>query len=109
MFDMQLALVANGRLTDESWEKSRDAASELKQDIISTYRPWAGRSLKERQKKDFKDWRQRYIDAFGVDPHDPEFQKWEAETIKNLDRLSAEAETDEERVTRKLLERLEGN
>ena len=108
MFDFQLALVSNGRLTDESWEKSRDAAAEYKQDIISTLRPWAGRSLKERQKKQFKDDRQRYIDAFGVDPHDPKFKEWEAETIRNMERASAEVETEEERVTRKLLERLEG-
>jgi hypothetical protein len=108
MYDMKLALVANGRLTDESWENARDSASDLKQDIIATYRPWLGRDLQDRQKKEFKTWRQKYIDAFGVDPNDEKFQEWEAATIRDMEKVSAETETEEARVTRKLLERLEG-
>lgn len=103
--DMQLALVANGRLTDESWEDSQEAAGRLRDDIISTYRPWEGRSFRDRQKKDFKDWRQRYIDAFGVDPNDPEFKEWEANAIAAMQEVSVEVETDDQRVSRLLQER----
>ncbi len=107
VYDLQLALVSNGRLTDESWGNAQESANELKVDIISTHRPWEGRSFKDRQKKDFKDWRQRYIDAFGVDPYDEEFKKWEAETIQTLQTATDETETDDQRVARLLLERTE--
>lgn len=107
VYDLQLALVANGSLTEESFDASQERANELKTDLISTHRPWEGKSYQERQKKQFKDWRQRYIDAFGVDPTDEKFKEWEASQIAKIEsgELFQETESDEERVTRLLRER----
>jgi hypothetical protein len=106
-YDFRLALVANSGLTEDSWNKLQDLAEESRVDIISTLRPWEGKSYQDRKQKEFKSWRQRYIDSFGVDPADPKFKEWEANAISELQETIDTEETDDQRVVRLLHERIE--
>jgi hypothetical protein len=108
LYRFQCALVANSGLTTESFEKVQERALDLRDDIISVLEPWTGQDKEERKTKEFKNHRQRYIDAFGVDPADPEFRQWEAETIAKLQQEQQYVESDEERVSRLLRERAAG-
>lgn len=76
-----LALVSNSGLTEESFEKSQEAAKEGYYNLVGAVRPWEGRSYVERQQQEAKSWRQRYIDSTGADPCDPKFKEWEAQKI----------------------------
>jgi hypothetical protein len=79
-----LALVANSGLKPGSFEKAQDTAKERFYDLLGCWRPWEGASYAERQAKEFADYRQAYVDAFGCDPYDPAFKTWEAEQIRKL-------------------------
>jgi hypothetical protein len=106
MFRMHLALVANSGLTEESFDKEKQIVQELYYDVIGQLRPWEGVSWKERKKAEVKSLRQQYIDNFGVDPADPAFKEWEAKQIAAMLAGDDDEETDEQRVTRLLHERL---
>lgn len=83
--DYHLALVANGSLTEESFEKVQGTAQERYFDLLGALRPWEGKGYLDRKQAEFRDWRQAYIDEFGVDPLDPAFKAWEAEQLAKLD------------------------
>ena len=104
----QLALVANGSLTPESFAKAQEAAREQYLDLIGCFRPWDGKGFVERKKSELKDGRQAYIDAFGVDPLDPAFKAWEAERIRRLKagEFDERTEDSEAVVTKRLQERI---
>lgn len=93
-FDYHLALVANGSLTEKSFEGCQQAAKERYFDLLGTIRPWEGKSFAERKAAEFRDARQQYIDATGFDPLDPEFKKYEAQQIERL--LAGEFDTVDE-------------
>lgn len=107
-YNYELALLSNSRLTDESFQSGQERAKELYYDIVSILRPWEGANYAERKKQEFDDHRQSYIDAFGVDPLDPEFQEWEAQQIDkiNAGEFDTDEESDEARVTRLLRDRM---
>jgi hypothetical protein len=110
-YRFQLALVSNSQLTDDSFQKAQTRSVELFHDMIGALRPWEGASYVERKQQEFQDYRQMYIDAFDVDPSDPEFQAWEAQRIAevNAGEFDVEEEDEEARVTRKLRERMTTN
>lgn len=109
-FRYQLALVANGSLSEESFSKSQESARERFFDLVGCWRPWEGKSYLHRKQAEFKDYRQQYIDAFGCDPHSPEFKAWEAGQIRQLEEGAfdpVDADLDaEELVTKRLQERI---
>ena len=80
----QLAQISHGNLTPDSFAKVQDSARECYYDVIGALQPWEGQSYKARMKHEFRDYRQQYIDAFGVDPADPAFKAWEAAHIAAL-------------------------
>lgn len=105
-----LALVANSGLTEKSFDAAQEAAKEGYYDLVGAFRPWEGRSYLHRRQSEFKDSRQAYIDAFGVDPLDPAFKAWEAEQIRKLNSGEFagpvdEAAAAEAELTRRLRER----
>jgi hypothetical protein len=81
VFDLQCALVANGSLTENSFTAAKQSARECFEDLMGLWRPWEGRSYVDRKGKEFRDARQAYIAATGMDPLSDEFKKWEAEKI----------------------------
>lgn len=83
-FDFHLALVANGSLTEKSFEGCQDAAKERYFDLLGTIRPWEGKTYAERKASEFRDARQQYIDQTGFDPLDPAFKAYEAQQIERL-------------------------
>lgn len=107
-FHHQLALVANSGLTNDSFTAVQERAQELFWDIVGKVKPWEGANYTERKKREFTDARQKYIDNFGVDPMDPQFQAWEAEQIRRLNagEFDTKREDPVETVTRRMRERL---
>ncbi len=106
-FQFNLALVANSGLTEESFKEQQENGKERYFDLLGTYRPWEGRSYVDRKSTEFKDARQAYIDNFGVDPLDPRFKEWEAQTIAGFG-SEVMTESADELVTRRLRERITG-
>ena len=92
-------------LDAKSFKDIQTHLQEAHYDSIGALQPWNGKSFRDRKAEEFKDARQAYIDAFGVDPQDPAFKEWEAQTIAELQAASPETETDDERLTRRLAER----
>lgn len=86
-YRFQLALMSNGSLSAETFSKSQDEAIDLYYQMVAVRQPWDGRSLRERKAREFKDYRQRYIDAFGVDPLDPKFKDWERRKVEEWEAL----------------------
>lgn len=43
-------------------------------DVIGVIRPWEGKNAESRKEQEAETLRQKYINALGVDPSDPEFQ-----------------------------------
>ena len=98
-----LAQVAHGSLEAKSFAKAQDSAQESYYDLIGALRPWEGSSYLHRKKKEFGGYRQAFIDAFGVDPLDPAFKKWEAEAIAKANLVDGQPlpETPEETIQRR--------
>lgn len=104
-----LALVANSRLTDDSYRKIHDALDVDYYDLCGTLTPWEGKGYAEHRLKQVQGNRQDYIKAFGQDPSDPAFKAWEAGVIKQImdGTLGDEGElAQEDLLTRKLQERI---
>jgi hypothetical protein len=109
-FDFQLALLSAPNLTNDSFQRAQETARELYYDIVGTLRPWEGVTYADRKKKEFAHHRQAYIDAFGVDPMDEKFKEWESQQIDKIHAGEFDeggGESDEERVTRLLQERMQ--
>ena len=90
IYQFHLALAGNSGLTEESFEKAQKNAKDTFNDLLAVYRPWEGLSDGDRKKKEAVGWRQAYIDSFGADPSDPEFQK---ELDKQLAAWTSEVQT----------------
>ena len=102
-YKFHLALLGNGRLTKESFERTQTAAQESFWDLVGTIRPWEGENYAARKNKEFDNHRQAYIDNFGVDPTDPRFKEWEAAQIAKLkDRPPVVELTEEEALMARL-------
>ena len=76
-----LAQLAIRGVSDESLEKIQQQAQIAYHDLLGSYEPWQGKTFVDVKQKEFRSARQEYIDAFGVDPADPKFKAWEADTI----------------------------
>jgi hypothetical protein len=81
-FRYHLSQVANGSLTEDSFKKSQEQAQDSYHDLIGRIKPWQGKDFISRKKREMTDYRQQYIDAWGVDPTDPAFKTYEVEAIK---------------------------
>lgn len=109
-FRFGLALVANAGLTPDSFRKVQGDAQENYHDLVGTIRPWEGRSFTDRKRREMKDHRQAYIDAYGVDPASPEYKAWEAQQIARINAGefdAPETETADQIVARRQRERAE--
>jgi hypothetical protein len=97
--------MSNGSLAASAFGKAQDEAVDLYYQTLAVTQPWEGRSLRDRKAREFKDYRQRYIDAFGVDPLDPKFKDWERQKIAEWDALqNAPKQVTKEAVLAKRLE-----
>src|ERR1019366_7408513 len=76
--------ISNPRLTDKDYPTFEEGLQDAYYTINSQLHPWEGGGLTHRRGKEFDTARQKYIDAFGVDPADPKFKEWEAERIKEM-------------------------
>lgn len=83
-YSYYLALVANSGLTEKSFDSVQESARERYYQILGLVRPWEGKDQQERRADEFRDARQSYIDAFGVDPLSPGYQEWEAQRIADV-------------------------
>ena len=75
-----LAQVASAD-TAETRERAFKVAEAAYYDYLGALRPWSGKTYVDRKKRELRTERQAYIDAYGVDPSDPAFKKWEAAAI----------------------------
>jgi hypothetical protein len=83
-YEKTLAVLGNSRLTDDSFKEAQQSAQTTFRRLIGLYRPWEGQDEDEQRRREFADYRQRYINAFGMDPYDPEFKRWEAGQIAKM-------------------------
>jgi hypothetical protein len=83
-FRFYLAQVANSGLTEESFGKVQDKATEAFYDLVGAHRPWEGKTYLDRKRDEATENRQAYIDTFGCDPYDPRYKAWEAEQLGRL-------------------------
>lgn len=100
-----LALVSNPQLTDESWKGAKTAALELFNDVINISHPWAARSTADRKKDEYDSLFGTYKKVIG-DLDDPKFKKViEEETARLRRKSAAPAETAEQVLARRLMDR----
>jgi hypothetical protein len=109
-FQLTLTQLGNTRLTSDSYAKLQEAATTCFYDLVGTLKPWEGKDYEDRKKNEFADYRQRYVDAFGVDPVDEKFKAWEAEQVEKMLSGELDEETDtpdtEEILNKRLQERI---
>jgi len=86
VFEQQLALVSNPKLSGEQFSERQKEASELFQDIEGNLYPWKGRSREERQAHEEKEFAQQWEELTGFDPSDDEAKEQWAEDIRRLTR-----------------------
>lgn len=103
-----LALVSNGNLSDESWDKAKTAAAEAFNDIVNTVHPWGARSTEQRRDDEMTALSKLYKERIG-DLTDPAF---EAVIMAEAARMTAQMEeteareSDEDRIDRMARERI---
>lgn len=77
-------IISNPKLTDESYQKLEVKLQDAYYATVNHLRPWVAVQSARRKGAEFSDARQKYIDAYGVDPADPKFKEWEAEAVRKL-------------------------
>lgn len=91
MFQFQLALVSNPRISADDFSATQKEAKEIFADMEGCLRPWHGRSREERKQQQNQIVRELWQEMAGFDLSDKlAVAKW-AEEIKNLTSASAEA------------------
>jgi hypothetical protein len=91
MFQFQLALVSNPRISAEDFSATQKEAKEIFADMEGCLRPWRGRSREERSQQEKQTFKEQWQELTGFDPSDKlAVAKW-AEEIENVTRSSAEA------------------
>lgn len=107
-YKFQCALISNGSLTKDSFEKSQTGAKETFQELFNVRRPWAATSIEESGAKEVQGMMDKYKRLIG-DPRDPTFMAQMQENAKKIREAASDVpeETDEQRVDRKLREQAE--
>ncbi len=106
IYRLNLAMVADTRLTDESWAKIKDKSLDLFNDFVGLVRPWDAKSREDRQKEAHDDLRSEYVRVIG-NPDDPEFKRVIEAEIARMQANDdiAPAESDAARIDRLLRQR----
>lgn len=104
---VEAGLVANSRLTDDSWKAANEGVRELLNDIAAALRPWSAASRDQRLHEQAAGYRQQYQAAFGIDPSTPAFKQWESRAVERMlvQSGAVAAETTEQRLERGFRER----
>ena len=74
-------LTQYARADEGNADRAFKHTTEAYHDLLGVVTPWQGRTYEERMQRVLRSDRQDYIDAFGVDPSDPAFKRWEADQI----------------------------
>jgi hypothetical protein len=72
-FRFHLAQIGNADLDEKASQKQ---ALEARDRLIEAIQPWRPAAAAKSKEEAFKNYRQMYADAFGVDPADPAFVEW---------------------------------
>lgn len=102
MFQFQLALVSNPRISADDFSATQKEAKEIFADMEGCLRPWLARSREERKQQEKQTFQEQWQELTGFDPSDKlAVAKW-SEEIENVTRASAEAlaKTEQEEKTR---------
>lgn len=90
------ALLANGSLTEDSFNKTQERARNLMYSVIGQINPWEGASYEERVNKEAADYKRQWMKATGEDPDSPEYKAREAALLAHIRRSRTE-ETEEQK------------
>lgn len=85
-----LSAMMNPNLSEDGMRSAQKQILHSYYDLVGSLRPWEGVNYEQRKRSEAGADRQAYIDAFGVDPYDPEFKEWEARQIRNFRQIRGE-------------------
>jgi hypothetical protein len=81
-FQFNLAFVSGTQISSDSYTKKQQQAIEVYEDLQGVFRPWLGRTAKERHVEEFEKFRDEWQRVAGFDPTDAEaLANWEEQLI----------------------------
>jgi hypothetical protein len=87
LYRTQLALVSNGRLTDESFAKAQEGMRACCEALRQTYRPWEP-DAEGRKASQHADLRDAFVRLVG-DPSDPVFMETQLRGLREMEEAAA--------------------
>jgi hypothetical protein len=98
------ALLGNGTLTEDSFNKTQERGRELLYSVIGQINPWEGRSYEERVNEEALNYKKMWMAATGEDPDSPEYKAKEEALRASIREEQVQGQEDDQRKADELRE-----